>query len=1081
MWLTFLLLGIVSLSAQQYSLKGEVLDELGDPLIGATVKTKSNPNNGVMTDINGRFALNVSKGDVLQVSYIGYVPVDLPITGQNDIKIEMKEDAQTLDEVVVVGYGTMRKKDLTGAVTQINPDKVGDQNPATVQDLLRGTPGLQIGYSADAKGGGSIQLRGQNSLYTDGGHNSPLIVLDGMIFYGELSEINPEDISQIDVLKDASSTAVYGARAAAGVIIVTTKKGKIGKPVVTISANLGVKTKSDFHEMFSREEYLQHRHDYFVASTYGFNPESGAYEAYQAVDGKGNPIAPKGYYEHYNNLSSYGISQEQWMGYSVNPEGASMDEIYFRRLFDMSQASTDLLNNYLNGSVVDWNDLTFRNGFNQDYNASISGASDRMNYYLSFGYMRNEGAIRGNEYTTFRSNMKISGKVTDWLEIGANVNFQDRSDGDIPVSLGGGLYDNMLWNSYYATYRMPDGSFAQYPMGNKEKRGYNYDNYKQYYELEKGYTILNSIITAKVTLPFGFSYHFNIAPRYQFFYDRWFMSADLPDSKPSDRGVNRGWGKRFDWSLNNTIIWDRTFKDKHHFIVTLVQEAEENRNWSDNILARNIKPTDALGFHNTQNATISDSKFNTSDFHYTADAWMGRLFYSFDNRYMITTTVRRDGYCAFGQNYPHATFPSVALGWTFTNEPFWQLNWWNNGKLRLSWGKNGNRSLGDPYVSLANLGSGQGATMTYLDKNGNPVTEMKYLMMDRLANPNLQWEKTTAWNVGLDLGFFDYRLNATIDFYHKKTTDMIMSMRLPGFSGFSNITTNLGQVDNTGIELAVTSTNIRMRDFEWQTSVGFSYNKNRIRHIKYEMEDILDENGNVIGQREMNDTGNNWFIDKPIGEMWDYEMIGIWQVNEAEEAARYGQRPGDPKVANHYTEDDIVNPDGSITPVYNEKDKVFLGCVNPPIYWNMRNEFKFWNNLTFAFSLYSYMGHKSWERTYLNRDNDQNKFTYGYNHHKKEYWTPENPTNKYARIQAVGPSGVENPIKIHNRNFVRLDNISLGYSLPEKWVRKAMIEKVRLTASINNVCTIASDWEFGDPETGGFASRTYNFGVQLTF
>ena len=241
-WLTFLLVGIVSLSAQQYSLKGEVLDELGDPLIGATVKVKSDPNNGVMTDINGQFALNVSKGDVLQVSYIGYVTVELPITDQNNIKIEMKEDSQILDEVVVVGYGTMRKKDLTGSVVQINPEKIADTNPGSVQDLLRGTAGLQIGYDASAKGqSASIQLRGQNSLGTNA---SPMIVLDGMAFYGELSEINPDDIAQIDVLKDASSAAIYGAKAAAGVIIITTKKGKEGKPVINVSANHAVNTKS---------------------------------------------------------------------------------------------------------------------------------------------------------------------------------------------------------------------------------------------------------------------------------------------------------------------------------------------------------------------------------------------------------------------------------------------------------------------------------------------------------------------------------------------------------------------------------------------------------------------------------------------------------------------------------------------------------------------------------------------------------------------------------------------------------------------------------------------------------------------
>jgi tonB-linked outer membrane protein, susC/ragA family len=1075
------------LAQRQYTMKGVVTEESGEPLIGATVQVKGS-SVGVATDIDGNFAISVKNGDVLTVSYVGYSPQEVTVNGQNDITVVMKQDSKVLEDIVVIGYGTMKKKDLTGAISQIDPEKIADTNPGTVQDLLKSVPGLQVGYDASAKGGGSLQLRGQNSVYDKGGHNNPLLVVDGMIFYGELSEINPDDIQQIDVLKDASSTAVYGARAASGVIIITTKKGKQGKPVVSLSANWGINTKSAYTKYYNEQDYLRFRSDYFKSGTYGFDA-NGNYGAYNARDGKtGNLVVQPGYYDHYSVAGNYGLNEQSWAALGTNPEGASLDEIYFRRIYNMNgDVSQDLLDNYLAGTRTDWDDLTFRTGFNQDYNASMSGATDRVNYYLSFGFLRNEGVVKGNNYRAFRGNAKINGKVTNWLEIGANINFQDRTDGDLAVGLSENYWDaDQLRNSYYSSPYKADGSLNQYPMGVHEKRGYNYLFDRQYYELDKGYTVLNTIFNAKVTLPFNITYQFNIAPRYQYFHDRYFMSADLPNSDPATRGVNREWKKTFDWTLNNTINWDYTFNEVHHVIATVVQEAEENRSWQDRIEARRILPSDALGFHNTSNATIADSKFSTNDTKFTADAWMGRLFYSYNDRYMITATVRRDGYCAFGKNHPHATFPSVALGWVFSDEKFFEkiADVMNYGKLRLSWGKNGNRSLEDPYISMANLGSGLGATMSYLDKNGNPVTELKYLMMDRLANNDLMWENTASYNFGLDFGFINNRLRGSVDVYHKETKNMLIYEKLPGFSGFGGIWTNIGQVNNDGVELSLTSTNIQNHNFTWETTFGFSYNKNTIKHINYAMEEVTDENGNVIGLREMNDTGNNWHIGKSIGTIWDYEFDGIWQVSEADEAAKYGQKPGDPRVVNHYTADDTVDKDGNVKHVYNEKDKVYLGNTIAPFFLNMRNEFKLWNNLSIAFSLYSKFGHKSKDGTYLNQGiNSGNMFVYGFNRPDREYWTPENPTNDFARFNSQGPSGCTSPQRIINRNFLRLDNLSVGYTLPAKWTEKAGISKIRLSASIRNLFTIhSSDWTFDtDPENGGLATRVYNLGINMTF
>ena len=1057
----------VQATQQSGVVKGQVTDKNGDPVIGATVKVKNVNNVGTVTDFEGNFDLKAAPNSgTLVVSYIGFKTKEIAYRNGQTLNITIEEDAETLQEVVVVGYGTMRKKDLTGSVVQIDPSKMADQNPGSVQDLLRGTPGLQIGFDSSAKGSSaSIQLRGQNSLYTSGSHNSPLIILDGMQFAGELSEINPDDIEQIDVLKDASSAAIYGAKAASGVIIITTKKGKQGKPTINVSMNLAANSKAAYRDVFSASEYMTYREDWYKAQTYGYR-EDGTWGYY----GKDSGI-PTGYYDNFNNISQYGLTQDQWAsnGPKTLQAGESLLSLYARRMGFDADASV-VMENFLAGKTYNWEDATFRTGFNQDYNASISGATDNVNYYLGFGYLKNQGAIQGDDYHAYRANMKINAKITNWLEVGANVNFQDRSDESQAVPLGSNYWDdNQLRESPYASRYDENGNEMQYPRtGNPTNGGYNYHFQQQYIGLEKGYTVLNTIFNAKVTLPFGITYQFNIAPRYQWFYDRYWMSAELPNSDPATRGVNRNSSKTFNWNLNNTLTWDRTFANLHHVTVTLAQEAEENRYWSDNISARNITPTDVLGFHYISGANKEQSSFSTNDTHYTAAAYLGRVFYGFMDRYMLTATVRRDGYSAFGQNNPWANFWSLGASWILSEEKFAQdWKWLDMAKLRLSYGTNGNRSLADTYLALSNLANG--GLYAYYKYGSTSQEVLNALSVDRLGNPNLEWEKTSSWNFGIDFAVLDKRLSGSIDLYHKKTHDMIMAQRLPNFTGFSSITTNLGEVTNTGFEITLNTRNIETKDFKWGTSLGFSYNKNKIKHLYYE----YDEDG-----KEMDDTSNGWFIGKPIGEIWYWKTDGIWQVDEAEEAALVNQKPGDPKVVNVYTEDDKILADGTRVPVYNDKDRVYQGTTQPPIYWNMRNDFQY-KDFTFSFSMYSYMGHKSRAGYWLNGDNSGSMFTQTCNTYKKEYWTPENPTNDYARLNAVGPSGVTGIEKVYNRSFVRVDNITLGYTIPRDITNKWGIQRVHVTAGIHNAFTIDS-WEYGDPETGGFANRQFQFGLNVT-
>ena len=1066
------LLGCFSAFAQStLTVSGQVFDQTDEPIIGASVIVKGT-SIGVTTDIDGNFRItNVPADATIVFSYIGTTTKEIPAKDTQALaRVVLADDAQLLDDVVVVGYGVMKKKDLTGAIAQIDPEKLADQNPKSVQDVLRGTPGLQIGIDNSAKGSGaSITLRGKSALATDA---QPLIVLDGMTFYGELSEINPDDIERIDVLKDASSAAIYGAKGAAGVIIITTKTGKEGKPVINVTANWGFANKSAYRDFFTADKYLQWHEDWYkMQYTYG-QGEDGLYGYYNAGD------APRGYYDNPNNVAD----KQAWAnsGSLQIMEGESFMSLYTRRMqYDLAPY---VQQNILNGTYMDWGKKVFRTGVNQDYNASVSGAFKNSNYYLSVGYTKNQGVVQGNDYSAFRANMKIHSALTSWLEVGANVNFQNRTDGDIQVSLGSNYWDNNMYrNSPYSNLmKVVDGKttneYEQYPMsGLPTNGGYNYYFDRQYYDLNKGYTVLNSIFNVQVNLPFGIKYQFNIAPRFQWFHDNYWMSAELPNSTAADRGVNRENSRWFEWNLNNQLIWDRTFNDIHHVTLTLVQEAEDHKYYSTRVEARNITPTDVLGWHYIDGANKEQSNFSSYDSHSSAASYLGRAFYSFKDRYMITGSFRRDGYSGFGINNQWGNFGSVGIGWNFSEEK-WFESWktfFNQGKLRVSYGTNGNRDFSsDIYATLAKLQTGNVMVYPGYPSGGNTVVQS--LVVSNLAAPNLMWEKTKSWNVGIDFGFFNYRLRGSIDWYYKDTNDMVLQQRLPSFTGFSSTFTNLGQVTNTGVEIALNSVNIDNRDFTWSTSMGFSYNKNTIKHIYYD----YDENG-----KELDDTSNGWYIGHPIGEIWYYETDGVWQntPEDIKEAARYGQVPGDPKVINHCTEDDIINEDGTRSPVFNDKDKVYLGTTTPPIYWNMRNDFTFFKSLTFSFSMYSYLGHKSIAGYWLNDDNGGSMVTNGFNVPAKEYWTPDNATNEYCRLQAKGPKNglAGGASKLYNRNFLRIDNISLGYIIPQSFTRRFQVEKIRVSASINNVCTI-SKWKYGDPETGGLGVRTFNLGLNIT-
>lgn len=1015
----------------------------GEALWGVSVTIKNAANNfsaSVQTDSNGVFSfsrLPAGTGYSFAFSYVGFETQTL--SGYNlkagadfSLLVELKGREQRINEVVVVGYGSMRKKDLTGAISQLKTVKLEKESPRSVQDLLRsGVPGLSVGQNTSAKGGGELQIRGQRSLKAA---NDPLIVLDGVIFFGELSEINPQDIDHFDVLKDASAAAIYGAKSANGVIIIITKKGATDKPAIRFDANTGIATQGSKRGVYNAQGYLNYRSDLFNSTTRWATPAKYL-----------QPTA--------ENLAKHGITMADWLAYDALT--GEPDDIWLRRigLFDKERQ------NYANGRTYDWFDGSFQHGMQQDYNVSFSGRSkDVFNYYVSMGYLNNEGIIKGDRYRAYRSNIKLDGKINKWMHTGVNINFQDRSDGNFAVDWEGQIVNN----SPFALPFDENGNLDPYPMGASVSQGTNSAFSNQYKQLEKGYTVLNTTIYQTIKLPFNITYQLNFSPRMQWFYNRYHESSQNP--LWSDNGkVIRENTKNFDWQIDNVISWDYTFARKNNVKVTLLQNAEEHLSWNESITARDFSPTDALGFHNIGAANPLKTTISSNDQRSTGDALMARLFYSYDNRYMLTASIRRDGYSAFGASNPRATFPALAFAWNFADERFFHWAPMSSGKLRLSWGMNGNRSIGI-YQALSNLTTGAGR-YAYVQTNGT-VYELSQLYVDRMANYDLKWEATSSWNIGLDFGFLDNRITGNVEVYYMPTTDLLMDQSLPDFTGFSTVTTNLGEVVNRGFELGLTSLNMQRKNIEWSTTLGFFFNRNEVRHLYYTYQDLLDADGKVIGSKEIDDISNGWFIGHDISSIWNYKVLGIWQENEREQAARYGEIPGDVKVED-------VNNDGK----YTNDDKQFLGYTTPRFRWTLRNDFMLFRNFEFSFNMYSNWGHKQTATDYLNNFGAGTDRT---NSYVRKYWTPEQPSNKYARLNSTNVQNITPPRAI-DKTFIRLDNVSVSYSLPVSIVRRLDMSQFKVYAGVRNVAVWSKEWEYWDPETTSLMPRYYTVGLTATF
>ncbi len=499
------------------------------------------------------------------------------------------------------------------------------------------------------------------------------------------------------------------------------------------------------------------------------------------------------------------------------------------------------------------------------------------------------------------------------------------------------------------------------------------------------------------------------------------------------------------------------FFNVHKVDLTLLANAEKFKLDSDGMTNRSFSPNDVLGYHDMSTGTLP--VLSSNDQVQTADALMARLNYGYNNKYLLTLSIRRDGSSLFGYSNPRATFPAAALGWVITEEDFFKIDFVDYLKVRMSWGVNGNRAITN-YAALSRIATGKSLNA---DQNGNAVI-VPTLVINSMENKNLRWERTEAMNLGVDFNLFDGLLSGSLEAYNVSTTDVLVNRELPTITGFNRVYANLGKVKNKGLEIALNSLNTKRSKLEWRSNLVFSLNRNKIVSITGEKHDVLDKDGNVIGKKEPDDITNNWFIGQAKDVIWDYKIIGTWKIGEEAEAAKWNQAPGDFRLLD-------FNRDGLLT----DEDKQFLGYREPRFSWTLTNNFYIYKNIEASFILYSLWGQKS---AYDLAKHD-NHIEDRRNSWDIPYWTPNNQVDKYARLRSAPAKGV-NYTAWFDRSYIRLENIAVAYHMPKRILSKTFINNMKVTFNIRNAGLWAPEWKFGDPEDGTRAQRIYSFGLNLT-
>ncbi|MDR7130905.1 TonB-linked SusC/RagA family outer membrane protein [Algoriphagus sp. 4150] len=958
-----LLLGACAFSnasyAQQHAVKGKVTtgdDPMGLPGVNVLLKGTAI---GAVTDIDGNYSINVpDDGGVLVFSMIGFESIEEEIGNRSEINLVMREDIAGLEEVVVVGYGTQVRRNITGSIS--SADLSGSNDDVTVTEAMVGIPGVQFNETGRPGQVGNILIRGQNSL---SGSNSPLIVLDGIIFGGNLNDINPRDVQAMEILKDASSTAIYGSRAANGVILITSKSGTTETPSISLNTYTGVSEWASELKLLSPDRYLQRRLDWRRQSGLEADP---------------------------NSIENYISSTEA--------------------------------ENYRNGNSINpWKEIS-QQGRSSAIDLNISGRTKATNYFLSASVSDDKGLIHNDNQkrNTFRVN--ITSTIKPWLQIGTNTMFSHRDLSGVSASVRDAYRMSPLGTMYY-----DDGSPTQFPVPDEQAAG-NPMRTTLLSDNEEISENLFSNFFAKIDAPFleGLSYRVNFSPSYQWSHEYNFVHQDknVSFNNTSASKLNE---RQYNWVLENILTYTKSIGKDHNFDLTLL--LGRNHMEAETTLAAGEQfNVDVLGFNNLGLGEIQ--RINSSAYAVDMVSYMARLNYQFKNRYLLTLTARKDGSSVFSVNNKYATFPSGSLAWIVTDEGFMgNVNFLDMLKLRASYGAVGNQAI-EPYQSLT-LSSTQ--RYVFGDGGGSSLG----VVTSTLGNDDLTWETTKTANFAVDFELFQRRIAGTIEYYNSNTENLLVRRNIPIMNGYTSILTNVGEVNNRGIELSLSTDNIRKEQFNWSTDFTFSHNKNEIVHLFK-----TDLNGDG---REDDNIANSWFIGKPINSYYDYAFDGIYQ--EGDEDIPAGSQAGFVRVKD-------LNGDGVITP----DDRTVVGSGNIPKYqFGLRNNFTY-NNFSLSIFINAMQG---WIAPF----NLINPLVPGRSLNQLDagWWTPENQSTDRPSLT------YSNPLQTNwymSRDFVRLRDVTFSYEFNRTMLDKLKLSGLKVYVTGKNLATI-TDWLGTDPENGG--------------
>ena len=998
---TFLLLSVLcffAVLAQAQTVKGVVKDQNGDAVIGATVKVLGS-RGGTVTDSKGQYSIEAPSGSILSVSYIGYLTKQIRLRGENTVDIVLMEDNTTLKDIVVIGYGTQRKESVTGSVANVSAEKLME-NPSSniTQALQNRIAGVDMQQTNSQPGAEMrIRIRGQRSLTAS---NDPLIVLDGIPFLGQLSDINPSDIKSLDILKDASATAIYGSRGANGVIMVTTNKGSLDTPAkVTYNGYVNFKTLFNKFPMMEGEKYVQMR-----------------------------KLAGK----------------------------------YTNGLDERDDVNTD------------WQDLFFENGVSHSHDITVSGGTQSGTYSFGGSYNHDEGVIPTQKFDRFTLRANIEQKIGNFVRVGlSSTNTYNTKEG---TQLG--VYNALNMSPITDPYNA-DGSLKRVVhLGSDDIFVLTKDvikaNEEQWRQDTNTLATYNSLF-GEIECPWlqGLKYRVNLGLNYRGtqiggFTGKGFNSVN--EKELSSASMQNQTYKNY--AVENVLSFDRTFNDKHQLNLVGMFSAEQTRYTQTHMSGRNVP--DYFQYYNigaaTQDVTVNPAWNN----YWQAGllSWMGRVMYSYDNRYMISAAVRADASSRLASGHQWHTYPAVSLGWNIAREKFMEnLNWIDNLKIRVGYGQTANQAI-DAYTTLGSLG-----TTKY---NFGPTGYATGYYPNALANKELGWEYSETYNYGLDFSFFNGRLSGTLEYYTMQTKDVLNKVNLPSTGGVSSYTANIGKTENKGFEASLNGIILDKKNgWTWEAGVNISLNRNKLVKL------ASGEGGR--------DEGNGWFEGYPIDVLYDYEKVGLWNTDDPDwqyfEIMEPGGNEGMIKVnGGRYTQAELEA--GTIPEGKNVGDPRAVGpqdrqiiSLEPDFVGGFNTRIAYKNidlNIIGAFqcggklisTLYGGSG-------YLNL------LTGRRGNVDVDYWTPENKGAEFPRpggIQSGDNQKYASTLGLFDGGYLKIRNITLGYNFSGEWMKKVGISTLRLYAAVQNPFIISSSYYSMsglDPEPNSLSNQGQFHATQI--